>query len=68
MQQLTIRLSGATVESTEKYGLDPDWVEAAAFAWLAKQKLEARPGNLPEVTGAIRPVILGTLVNVADRE
>jgi len=49
------------VESTADYGIDPDWVEAAAFAWLAKQNIEARPGNLPEVTGANRSVILGKL-------
>ena len=67
MQQLTTGLPGSAVESTAQYGLDPDWVEAVAFAWLAKQKLEARPGNLPEVTGAIRPVILGTLVHAANR-
>ncbi len=40
-------------------GLDPDWVEAAAFAWLARQALEGIPGNLPTVTGARHPVILG---------
>ena len=67
MRQLTAGLPGTSVESTAQYGLDPDWVEAVAFAWLAKQKLEARPGNLPEVTGAVRPVILGTLVSPANR-
>ena len=67
MQQLSTGLPGTAVESTAQYGLDPDWVEAVAFAWLAKQKLEARPGNLPEVTGAIRPVILGTLVNTTSK-
>ncbi len=68
MQQLTTGLPAVAVESTAQYGLDPDWVEAAAFAWLAKQKLEARPGNLQEVTGAIRPVILGTLVSPANKQ
>jgi anhydro-N-acetylmuramic acid kinase len=48
-----------TIESTEQYGLHPDWVEAAAFAWLAKQTLDHKPGNLPQVTGAKRAVILG---------
>jgi len=41
------------------HGIDPDFVEAIAFAWLAKQTLEGKPGNLPSVTGADRPVILG---------
>jgi len=47
------------VQSTVVEGVDPDWVEAMAFAWLAKQTMEGRPGNLPEVTGAERPAILG---------
>ena len=41
--------------------LHPDWVEAIAFAWLAKCFLEGRPGSLPAVTGARRPAILGAL-------
>jgi len=47
------------VESTAAYGVDPDWVEAAAFAWLARATLAGRPGNLPAVTGAAAPVVLG---------
>jgi len=47
------------VESTELYGLHPDHVEAVAFAWLARQTLNSRPGNLKEVTGAVKSVILG---------
>ena len=48
-----------TSSSTAIENIDPDWVEAMAFAWLAKQTLEQKPGNLPEVTGADQPVILG---------
>jgi anhydro-N-acetylmuramic acid kinase len=66
MQQLRSDLAEIPVESTAHYGIDPDWVEAAAFAWLAKQNIEARPGNLPEVTGANRPVILGKLFKVGN--
>jgi len=47
------------VQNTQAFGIDPDWVEATAFAWLAKQSLGRRPGNLPGVTGARHPVILG---------
>lgn len=61
MQQLTSLLNPVSVESSEHYGLHPDWVEATAFAWLAKQTLENKPGNLPAVTGAERPVILGAI-------
>jgi len=47
------------VESTERYGLHPDHVEAMAFAWLARQTSNNLPGNLKEVTGALNSVILG---------
>jgi len=47
------------IEDTSMLGIDPDWVEAAAFAWLAKQALEGKPGNLPSVTGARHAVALG---------
>ena len=47
------------VYTTEKYGLDPDWIEAMAFAWLARQTLNHKPGNVPSVTGAKKAVILG---------
>lgn len=48
-----------TVDSTQKYGVDPDWMEAMAFAWLARQTLNRLSGNLPSVTGAKRSAILG---------
>ena len=66
MQQLRSDLAETPVESTAHYGIDPDWVEAAAFAWLAKQNIEAKPGNLPEVTGANHPVILGKLITAGN--
>jgi anhydro-N-acetylmuramic acid kinase len=47
------------VSSTAKFGINPDHVEAVAFAWLAKQTIKNMPGNLTEVTGANKPVILG---------
>ncbi|MBQ0756408.1 MAG: anhydro-N-acetylmuramic acid kinase [Amphritea sp.] len=37
---------------TSELGLDPDWVEAAAFAWLAYRSLNRESGNVPQVTGA----------------
>lgn len=47
------------VASSASAGIDPDFVEAAAFAWLAARRLEGRAGNLPAVTGARRAVPLG---------
>lgn len=47
------------VDSTLKYGVHPDWLEAVAFAWLARQTLMQQTGNLPGVTGAKLSAILG---------
>jgi anhydro-N-acetylmuramic acid kinase len=49
------------VESTGEHGMDPDFVEAMAFAWLAREFLARRPGNLASVTGAEGPRRLGAL-------
>ncbi|HRO24120.1 MAG TPA: anhydro-N-acetylmuramic acid kinase, partial [Promineifilum sp.] len=43
------------------HGLDPDAIEAMAFAWLARETLAGRPGNLATVTGAAGPRILGAI-------
>jgi len=53
------QIGSVPLATTEALGLAPDWVEAAAFAWLAHQTLEGLPGNLPSVTGARHQVILG---------
>lgn len=52
------------VYTTEKLGVHPDYVEAIAFAWLAKQTLEKKPGNLMAVTGAKKETILGGIYYV----
>lgn len=59
MQRLKELLNGQQLFSTSEVGLDPDWVEAIAFSWLAKQTLAHQTGNLPEVTGARHAVVLG---------
>jgi anhydro-N-acetylmuramic acid kinase len=59
MANLGRALPGIRVESTAGFGLDPDFVEAMAFAWLAREALAKRPGNLPAVTGARGPRVLG---------
>jgi anhydro-N-acetylmuramic acid kinase len=61
LERLRARLPGLRVESTASHGLDPDFVEAAAFAWLAAATLAGRPGNLPAVTGARGPRVLGSV-------
>lgn len=61
MQRLAARLPGLHVVSTAVLGVDPDWVEAMAFAWLAERCLAGEPGNLPSATGARGPRILGAI-------
>lgn len=61
MQRLAALLPGVTVTTTAKRGLPPLEVEAAAFAWLARQCILGLPGNLASVTGARGPRILGAI-------
>lgn len=58
-------LTPLPVATTETIGVHPDWVEAMTFAWLAKQRLNNQPGNIPEVTGASKAVILGNVTTPA---
>ena len=57
--RLQAHLPHCTVETTASLGLNPAWVEAVAFAWLARQTLMGETGNLPAVTGASKGVVLG---------
>ncbi|MFW6380070.1 MAG: anhydro-N-acetylmuramic acid kinase [Halorhodospira sp.] len=61
LERLQAWCPGLTVTSTAALGIAPDDVEAAAFAWLAWARLNGVPGNLPAVTGARRPAVLGGL-------
>lgn len=59
MERLGAHCADSPVQSTESIGIDPKWIEAMAFSWLAKQTMEKKPGNLPSVTGATKETILG---------
>ena len=61
LQRLGRNLPDTTIGSTADVGLDPDWVEAVAFAWLAMRTINNLTGNMPSVTGAGRKVVLGTI-------
>jgi anhydro-N-acetylmuramic acid kinase len=61
MKELQRRLPAARVATTAALGVDPDWVEAMAFAWLARQALLGRTASLPEVSGAAGPRVLGAI-------
>ena len=59
LERLQALLDPLPVATTSALGVDPDWMEAIAFAWLAWRCLERQPGNQPDVTGASGPRILG---------
>ncbi|KIQ32212.1 MULTISPECIES: anhydro-N-acetylmuramic acid kinase [Pseudomonas syringae group] len=61
MNRLAELLPDTRVSSTAKFGVDPDWVEAMAFAWLAHCCLESVPANRPTVTGAKGLRVLGAI-------
>jgi anhydro-N-acetylmuramic acid kinase len=61
MSLLSQSMPDLAVDSTAQHGLPPLQVEAAAFAWLARQTLLNLPGNLPAVTGARGPRVLGAI-------
>lgn len=61
IERIKQRLPNTIISSTEKVGIDPDWMEAIAFAWLAKQTIEGKTSNLPAVTGAKGKRILGAI-------
>jgi anhydro-N-acetylmuramic acid kinase len=59
MRRLAAALPDVIVETTGRYGADPDWVEGLLFAWLARERLNEQMQNTPPITGATRPVLLG---------
>ncbi len=60
-ERIAANLAGRTVATTAELGLAADWVEAAAFAWLARARLHNTPVDLSAVTGAARPALLGCI-------
>ena len=57
--RLAERAAPISVDTTARLGIHPDWVEAAAFAWLAMRTVAGEAGNAPAVTGAATEVVLG---------
>lgn len=62
MDALAEQLGDRQLETTAVHGLDPDFVEAAAFAWLARETLAGRAGNVAHATGAAGPRVLGAII------
>ncbi len=61
MRRLSAALPDTIVETTARFGADPDWVEGLLFAWLARERLNQKPQDTRLITGAKQPVLLGEI-------
>jgi anhydro-N-acetylmuramic acid kinase len=61
MGELEAALAPRRLATTAAHGIATNEVEALAFAWLARETIAGRPGNVPSVTGARGPRILGAV-------
>jgi anhydro-N-acetylmuramic acid kinase len=61
MERLGELVAPLPVQASDQYGIEPSLVEAVAFAWLARRTMQEAPGNLPSVTGARGPRVLGAI-------
>lgn len=61
MRRLQAALPNMRVQASDAHGMEAQQVEAAAFAWLARQTLRGAPGNLQSVTGAQGARVLGAI-------
>jgi len=61
MRLLRALLGETSLDTTDALGVNAEWVEALAFAWLACCAVKGTPGNLPAVTGARGPRVLGAI-------
>ena len=61
--RLAAHLQGTRLGTTAECGLDPDWVEAVLFAWLARERLAGRLQHTSAITGAREPVLLGSVAH-----
>ncbi|MGK9171853.1 anhydro-N-acetylmuramic acid kinase [Yokenella regensburgei] len=68
MARLSSLLPGTEVTTTDEAGISGDDMEALAFAWLAWRTLAGLPGNLPSVTGAAYPTVLGAIYPANPRQ
>lgn len=66
MERIRLALPACSIDTTDRWGIDPAWVESVAFAWLARQRLRGVPTSIPEVTGADAAVSLGGVYLPAD--
>jgi anhydro-N-acetylmuramic acid kinase len=62
--QLAAALPDCSIQLTDALGINAEWMEAIAFAWLAQQAMNGRSIDLSAVTGARHPCILGAIYQV----
>jgi len=60
-ERLASHLAGITVDTTASLGIEPGWVEAATFAWLARERLHGNAVGPSTVTGASHSAVLGSI-------
>ncbi len=63
LQRLADHLPEMEVVSTAAAGIDPDFVEAVLFAWLARERLASRAVDTRPITGARAPILAGTITH-----
>jgi anhydro-N-acetylmuramic acid kinase len=68
LMALIAALHTGPVATTEAIGMDPDYVEAATFAWFAQQTLTGTPVDLSNITGSQRPLCLGSIYPAQGRK
>ena len=61
MALINKKLNGHTIQSTTDWGIDPEWVEAAGFAFLAHQRMQEKVVELTKTTGSKKKSILGAI-------
>ena len=61
MGRIRALLPDASVGDSSAFGLDPDWIEAVTFGWLAHRRVTAQSVNTPPITGASTQVVAGAV-------
>ena len=59
--RIAAALPDVVVESTARFGADPDWVEGLLFAWLTRERVSGNTMDTPPITGARHPVFTGSI-------
>lgn len=65
VERLRGRLEDVSIKSSVEAGINPDWVEATLFAWLAHRRMHEQPSKTGPITGASKPVLLGDIAMAA---